>query len=93
MNIMDQAINPDPQHKAQQDDHKKALEEIRNNHRNKVLAVFNSPEGDMLLDMWDDLFVRQAVVRPGDAEGRDAMREGRNDFIRMIRAFVQSARG
>jgi len=94
MNPINQPVNPNPHAKStEQEAHAKAMEAIQMAHRQKILAIFNSPEGDMLLDMWDDIFVRQPVIKCGDVDGRNEMREGRNDFIRMIRACVNTARG
>tara|TARA_R110000868_G_scaffold56650_5_gene175196 strand:- start:967 stop:1257 length:291 start_codon:yes stop_codon:yes gene_type:complete len=94
MNPISQPVNPNPNARSEeQTQHAKAMEAIQLAHRQKILAVFNSAEGDMLLDMWDDIFVRQPVIKCGDTEGRNEMREGRNDFVRMIRSCVNTARG
>lgn len=72
--------------------YQKALEAIQQAHHQKILAVFQSPEGDALLDCWDDMYVRQPVVRLNDKPGANEMREGVNGFIRMIRAVVNRSR-
>lgn len=71
---------------------KKAMFDLNQTLDNATLALFNSPEGDRLLDLWDDHYVRQPVIWLGSPPGSDQMREGRNAFIRAIREKVNKAR-
>lgn len=89
-----QPVNPvNRQLSPEQEAQRRAILEIRNQLNQKILAIFNSPEGDALLDMWDDIYVRQAVIIEGAPPEANAAREGRNAFIRTIRAVVNRARG
>lgn len=90
---LQQPVNPFTANNQTQAQIQKAIEEIQMQLDQKILAVFNSPEGDALLDMWDDVFVRQSVVIVGAQPGENEMREGRNSFIRKIRQTVNRARG
>lgn len=72
--------------------HEKIMEDLHRQLDQKTLEVFNNPHGDVLLDAWDDFYIRQPVFRPGDVPGSTEMREGRNAFIRYIRTTVQRAR-
>lgn len=89
---LNQPINPFTAHQSKEE-YNKALEEIYLALEQKTLAVFNSTEGDALLDMWDDFFLRQPVIILNSVAGENEMREGRNSFIRKIRATVNRARG
>jgi len=89
---LQQPVNPSNQQKVNEE-YKKAMLDLQRTHDQKLLALFNSPEGDAVLEMWDDFYLRQAVIIPGAPAGTDEMREGRNAFIRTIRATVNRARG
>ena len=93
MDPLQQPVNPNTAHNEAQAKMLKAIEDLQMQLDQRILAVFNGPEGDALLDMWDDVFVRQPVVIVGAHEGENEMREGRNAFIRKIRQTVNRARG
>jgi hypothetical protein len=82
-----------PMHSQMSPEQREEIQKIQVAIDHKVLAVFNSPEGDVLLDAWDDIFTRQQVWVPNAPEGFAAFREGQNDLVRKIRATVNRARG
>ncbi len=90
---LQQPVNPFTANNSEQMKRQQAIEAIQLQLDQKALAVFNSPEGDALLDMWDDVFIRQPVIIVGSQPGENEMREGRNTFIRKIRQTVNRARG
>ena len=59
----------------------------------KIVAVFANPHGIQLLDLLDDMYVRQPVAVPGQPEGASFVREGENRIIRKFRAAVNKAAG
>jgi len=71
---------------------KKAMFDLGQQLDQALLAVFNGPEADRLLDLWDDHYVRQPVIWLNSPSVSDQMREGRNDFIRRIREKVNKAK-
>lgn len=87
-----QPVDPMSLGSKQNEEYKKAIRDMQLALDQKTLAVFNSPEGDALLEMWDDYFIRQGVIILGAPAGENEMREGRNQFIRRIRAVVNRAR-
>jgi hypothetical protein len=91
MDPISQPINPYANQMSQQQ--KKAMDDLQQIIDQKVLAVFNSPEGDALLDAWDDIYLRQPVFVLGAPEGYAQMREGENNIVRKIRKTVNRARG
>ena len=94
VNPLQQPVNPySGLTKEQEEEYKKAVQELNHNHEQAILHVFNSAEGDRLLDKWDDHFLRQRVIVAGSTEVENHMREGRNEFIRYIRQVVNRARG
>jgi hypothetical protein len=88
-----QSVNPYTANEQFKKNMQEAVNAINLMADQKILAVFNSPEGDALLDIWDDIYVRQAVILPKGLPGENEMREGRNAFIRHIRMIVNRARG
>lgn len=87
-----QPVNPMTANTNANKDYAKIMRDLQLEHDQKLLNVFNSVHGDLLLDLWDDFYVRQPVVIPGTQPGEDSMREGRNSFIRKIRTTVKRAR-
>lgn len=93
-NPLNQPLDPfssmSPQQKKE---YMNAVNELKLKLDQAVLSVFNSTEGEHLLELWDDHFVRQPVIMLGAPDQANAMREGRNAFIRTIRETVNRARG
>lgn len=88
-----QPVNPMGNRKLNEEQ-EKIIRDLQLEHDQKLLSVFNSTEGDALLDAWDDFYVRQPVfVNGNNGAWTTEMREGRNAFIRAIRAKVNTSRG
>lgn len=67
---------------------KKVQSVIENQLRALILQVFNNEHGLKLLDLWDDLYIRQVTWAPGSPEGYAQFRAGQNNMILSTRAIL-----
>ncbi len=84
--MIDEMSNTKPEFQAPQ--MKVAQSAIENQLRSLVLQVFNNDLGAKLLDLWDDLYVRQATWAPGSPEGLAQFRAGQNNIVLSTRAIL-----
>lgn len=61
---------------------------IENQLRALILEVFNNELGGKLLDLWDDVYIRQATWGPGAPEGLAQFRAGQNNIVLSIRGIL-----
>lgn len=66
--------------------------EIESLLKSLILDVFSTSQGKRLLDLWDDLYLRQVTWKPGVPEGFAEYRAGQNHVILSIRAILNQAK-
>lgn len=66
--------------------------EIESRYRDLILQVFNNPAGGQLLDLWDDLYIRQVTWQPGVQKGFAEFRAGQNQIVLSVRALLNQAK-
>ena len=53
-----------------------------------IVAVFSTPHGKRLLEIWKDQVFAQSVIRPGIDLAEAGLVDGRNNHIRQIQAVL-----
>lgn len=90
--MIEETMNGQNQPEIQAPAHKRVESEIESKLRGLILEVFNNPVGLQLLDMWDDVYIRQITWKPGVPEGFGEYRAGQNQVILSIRAMLNQAK-
>lgn len=67
---------------------KKVQSVIENQLRALILQVFNNEHGLKLLDLWDDIYIRQVTWMPGSPDGYAQFRAGQNNLVLSTRAIL-----
>lgn len=57
-----------------------------------VVDVFSTPQGMKLLELWEDIYLRQITWKPGVPAGFGEFRAGQNQVVLSIRAILNEAK-
>lgn len=75
---------PQPQRSKEQ-------EAQENKFRLTTLEAFQTPQGENLLKMWNEIYLNMPTWQPGSPEGYAAYRAGQNSIIHLVNNIVKSA--
>lgn len=89
--MIEETMNGQSQPEFQSPKPRQVNNEVETKLRGLILEVFNTPAGRQLLDLWDDVYIRQVTWQPGVAEGYAQYRAGQNHVVLITRAYLNQA--
>lgn len=87
-----QTVDPFTAHEPLQSEPLIQKQSIEQYFSSQVIAVFNTPHGQQLLNTLEDLYIRQPVCPAGCVEGYGYMREGENRLILKLMRIARQAK-